>query len=1329
MDLVQTQYRIREILGWFQNKVRLASSVGALDINKYAETMFIPLLKEVYGYHDLKNMNTEVPNFPAIDLGDEIASVGIQVTASTDSKKVKHTLQEFADNKLYEKYRRLVILILTEKQKSYSGQGYDKIIQNRFSFNKDRDIIDCRDVLRVIDSFELDRARRVLEILEAIFGEGFVDVSMDPARWQREVGSPAREVAEANIALGTHLFKLEDIGTLVQHALTLYSAQTSASQTAEIGAEDVAIQAKVEAARQLVQENNYVAAYTILLKLHNPEQLQQLSAALRFDIANLLGCCALDADDIAGAQNYFAEALQIDPTSVKALVNSSTVAVFAHDAERALELSSQACQLDPHNELVFLAHLQALYAAHRIAEIRQFLADEPDLAKSPRSAMICAHIEVEDGNYEAAAELIRKAAEAEPNNIDYLLMLASVLIRISNSDSSNNGYSANWRREKLVSAEDLLTLAVEQAQKENRNLQLRVALSNRSAVRSMLEQLEDALKDAERALSYDARDPNALENKGRILMRLGRPQEAALCFEALLRNPLPNEERHLRYVRITGDTQDDIRALLADAYLNAGQPEKVNEVLPTTPDFKVANEGQLGELELRLLASEELDDDLTVARIVERLEQDWPRSAIAKLILAGYQARQSDLDAAGRLLEEALPQAEGRLRDAITLQLAHIRFQEGNYAEAARLFAPHVDNSHDNPDLREYILSLYNSRQFPEALRLTAQIRAEIGPIAGISDIEASILEAGGNLDGARDVLQQLIDTQIDVLANQVHLAYIEYRRQNLDAAKQIVNGIPYDAVRKNARLLMNLARLRLLLDLPDVLEFAYQARRLDYTNPEMHVKYMMICLELKGSEAANVVAINTSVHVKRDDEITVFTILDERQVYHDRGELSVYDPLAKGLLGHHKGEHVVIDAGFMHAHEYEIVDIQTKYLWASHESTFMFGSGKLRNPAFEVVHMPPEKIAERFAEMLDRYAEHTPDVLELYYKHRLPLSMLAGFIKRHLVDIWLLFVEAPSERLMVASGSQADFQADKGAVANATEAALDLTAVLAIVELGLEAAVVNRFKRLLIAQGTIDELREYHHDLSTRPPSAFAGGSGEQRYIIEVPPEFVERRLTLTQKALGFIQAHAQVLPTMGVLELDPKLLESLGKSTAGSLILAKEQGCPLYSDDLHLRLLARAEWQRPGFDTQVLLLDLREQGALSDDEYYAGIKSLASRNYSFLGMTADSLMWALERSGMSISEDVRTMFRPLTDPDCRPASAADVLAQVIKRVWIGPCLELQRLSVLDLALDTLVTGRRLIKVLPLLVNALDRQFALIPLHHQQVLEAIMKWRQVRLL
>src|SRR5687767_9889069 len=124
MKLLRTQQRINELFARFVAEVKGATAIRRTDINHVSETLLIPILAEVYGYKNLRNLNSvEHEDFPAIDLGDKDARVAIQVTSTTTSEKIKSTLQKFVEHELYKEYDRLIIYILTDKQNTYSGKG------------------------------------------------------------------------------------------------------------------------------------------------------------------------------------------------------------------------------------------------------------------------------------------------------------------------------------------------------------------------------------------------------------------------------------------------------------------------------------------------------------------------------------------------------------------------------------------------------------------------------------------------------------------------------------------------------------------------------------------------------------------------------------------------------------------------------------------------------------------------------------------------------------------------------------------------------------------------------------------------------------------------------------------------------------------------------------------------------------------------------------------------------------------------------------------------------------------------------------------------------
>lgn len=170
MRLTEARNRIEELLAKFVTSIDIGSRSGRTDLNKDAETILIPLLNEVYGW-SLTNLNSEKKDYPGIDLADEVAGISIQVTATPTLDKVKKTLKQFIEDNQYLKYSRLIVFILRDKEEPYSNKSIQSIVQNKFHFDPQRDILNHHDLFNKILEFEIAKILRVQEILEAYFGE------------------------------------------------------------------------------------------------------------------------------------------------------------------------------------------------------------------------------------------------------------------------------------------------------------------------------------------------------------------------------------------------------------------------------------------------------------------------------------------------------------------------------------------------------------------------------------------------------------------------------------------------------------------------------------------------------------------------------------------------------------------------------------------------------------------------------------------------------------------------------------------------------------------------------------------------------------------------------------------------------------------------------------------------------------------------------------------------------------------------------------------------------------------------------------------------------
>ena len=193
MNLEKFQFEIRQLMIRFVTEIKAAGAMNQTYINRASENVLVPLLSEIFGHTELKNLNVESSNFPAIDLGDEKTGTAYQITSTANSKKIKDTLEKFVKHKLYEKYKHLIIYILKEKQKTYQGRGFDKIIQGKFTFDKKSDIRDYQDLLKEISGFSsVDKLRKIKNILEEHFGDGEYICPLD---WLEKVNNLWGEVS------------------------------------------------------------------------------------------------------------------------------------------------------------------------------------------------------------------------------------------------------------------------------------------------------------------------------------------------------------------------------------------------------------------------------------------------------------------------------------------------------------------------------------------------------------------------------------------------------------------------------------------------------------------------------------------------------------------------------------------------------------------------------------------------------------------------------------------------------------------------------------------------------------------------------------------------------------------------------------------------------------------------------------------------------------------------------------------------------------------------------------------------------------------------------
>jgi tetratricopeptide (TPR) repeat protein len=1074
--------------------------------------------------------------------------------------------------------------------------------------------------------------------------------------------------------------------------------------------------AKLDAARDLLKQGRPAAARVILDELRIDLASESVSAQLLFRVATNIGACALQFNEYETANKEFAIALSYQPASVKGLANCALAKLLLGRPEDALLLSKQAHQIDrrdPHGTSIYI---RALHELNRSGEIETLLRDEPWMSDEPTCALTLANIRYEQGRYSEAESLARGSLHRGPDQAQSFVLVAQAIITPIQKDL-NDDPPLRWRipeqtQNRLLEAETFLTNAADLMRYHDTPARFHAALARRAVVRIMLSRYEDALADCDRVLADDPTHEQALGNKAIILMKLDRTTDSIKILERLK----SERESHIP---------------LALAYLDNKEPEKAIAILRPMFEPETCNDLQFQIADTLLSAYNLSGNESAAEEIVCSISQKWPNDARGLAVIARYRRRQERNEDAIALLREALAHANGNVRDLIALQLADIYYSLDRYSEAAELYGELVDKTSDNPIMRKYLVALFNAGSYRDTLVLAQSLRGSRPAIPVISELEALVMQHIGDLDRAIELFEKLSQVEPQNISHRVRLTLLHLRRGNRRDAQQLLSNFePPEAT--DSTTLLQIAQARSLLGMPDVLPLAYRARRLAPRDPEVHLAYVGLFLRRENLDSAllNIDQVSTgcTVRLKSSDLVQIFTIVDISESNVLRGELLPKDPLAIKLLGHKKGDHIVLREGLEDL-SYEITDVQSKYVFAfqdtlSNFSTWFPGHTGLFKVKIKEDDLSKVKLA------LDTRERYTSQVLSLYKDKHLTLGAFARLVGTPLIGVWAGLVA--KHVILASTGIAEDSHQEVALLVSADEVVLDQTALLTLAHLDLLECLPSRFNAILVSQALVDEIDQaLARDFLNDYPAMSVWKEKETYYRKEITAEDFAQNRQFLERIRTFLQTRCTVTPTTALLDLGKTKYEQardiLGKEAISAILLAKERNGLLCSDDLGLRLVARNDWQVSSFWTQSLLLDLRSKGLLTEEQYRDAVKKLLLSNYRFVSIDAAGLFWVLTEADFTSTLAVNRVFESLHGPDCSDESAVVVLAELIKRLWIEPLLDHRKFLLLDLVLDALITGRDPDRTLRRIKLALEQQFALISHLLPPILQHIDRWNQQR--
>jgi tetratricopeptide (TPR) repeat protein len=1070
--------------------------------------------------------------------------------------------------------------------------------------------------------------------------------------------------------------------------------------------------AQIDAASELLKLGKPLAARTLLQRIKGSLSSDADSRVWMRVEANL-AAAALATDDLDEARSRYAAALQHGEES-RVLAIGAQVELAKGDADRGLELARRAWDAEQ------VSHSAAvlLFAMHQVkdqAGIRHLRNERIWIDADPQCLAVLGVTAAEDGRLVEALDYFRKSLAADPTNTRVRVQLAMNLVASVQQDIAGEP-PLPWQMDpellgRLEEAESLLTTSiVELDGQEPRDPHLE-AVALRAITRGLLARPNDAVVDADYVLHERPHHYTALRTKGLALIG-SKPDIAA---EALAGAWAASQEEGM------------VGFALAHALRSTGQLQDATELLNLLIERKESSDRErIAALALLGELNHQMGNTAGMERTESRLINDWPDDPNAHVAAAAIARADGRLEIAIHHLEVALTQAAGNLRSQVAFELADAMIAAERFDDASTLLATLVDDSAPMTAKQRYAAALFNAGRLKEALLFSRRQRGEGDVLPVITEVEAWVLARIGDLPQAQDLFRRLGEKEHrpDHL---LQAAGIAVQRRELGDAKELVQRVAINDVRRDAYQLMQLAQLRQAVGLPGALEAAYIARRRGYGDPKVHMAYLSVFLQRGADDAITLspeeVGPDVSITLRGGGTDRVIRIEDD-EPDRARGDVAAIDDLAERLRGAKPGDEVVISDDGITRVAYTVVELRHKYVEAFQETLTNFSTLFPGRDELRAISVAGDDFGGVFR-LLDRQHSSTTQILQLYESRRAPVGMVARLLGRTPIEVASALRAESSRAIPVSTGQGADFAREIEAAAS-EDVVIDETGLLTIDDLALWDVVGTVYRRIKVPQQIVDELRTAIAENADLKPSGYMGKTEAGYFFRDIAEEELAAQQTRLDALMAAIEKHAEVSAPEGLLDLGgttlAELTSTIGAGTLAAIHLARQDNTSLWADDLATRLLAQSEWHVSGTWTQPVLRRMLAEGALDRSKYADAIATMALWGFQFLLPEPNDLLSVIQSDVAGGNRTARVLTH-LLGPDYARDYAVSLAVGILRGLFLMPITSERRALLIDLVLTSVTRGRSPSQTLNQLLTELWPRLRLMPLAQSEVAQVVRIW------
>jgi tetratricopeptide (TPR) repeat protein len=390
--------------------------------------------------------------------------------------------------------------------------------------------------------------------------------------------------------------------------------------------------------------------------------------------------------------------------------------------------------------------------------------------------------------------------------------------------------------------------------------------------------------------------------------------------------------------------------------------------------------------------------------------------------------------------------------------------------------------------------------------------------------------------------------------------------------------------------------------------------------------------------------------------------------------ELGRDHPISQALAGHQAGDTFTLSGTGIQPRSATIRDVVHKYVYRFRDCINRYqvrfpggsacqlvhvGSGDMFDPTPVIRGLQDRR---RQIELLD----------EVYRTQAVPFHAYGRLAGSTEPEVWVHLAFTADLGIRCFNGRRDELAAGLELARRCKIVVVDLTAILTLGRLGLLRVLQSDTRSVLVAQTTFDRLQHLAEEAAHegREGGSLLLDDHGQLAWIEITPEQRERRRAFLASMRDAVRDHCVIRPSLKTAELEPRqreqLIQTLGRHNLDSMLLATESDAVLWTDDLILAIVGRADFQCQRVWTQAVLIVLQQEGTISQQDYDRAIAELVGAQYHGVLWNANTLLAAAEIAEWRMDRwPVPQAMRGLGDKEANPLERIRIAAEAVRAVW----------------------------------------------------------------